>query len=225
MTFTVLRQPKRPCSFPIIVTLSEPVFTFGLAWAGYLHPSMARYALFAYALIFASFAHHALSNVERARRQLILTYSNGLECPADLSCSGNCTSDWHPARRLPRSVPLRTKTASDDRPVWFSLLPIGPHRAARGNQISTGQMKLFQGQAGVEHSMDHFLGISLIVLITDLIASALLFCSRRSISITSIDLDHIWANQILPLKRSKDSTVFFFIILFNLPDGATTFQL
>ena len=62
MTFTVATT-RQPCKFPGIVILSGPLLTFGLAYAGMLllgvrkRARLAKYALFAYALIFASFAH------------------------------------------------------------------------------------------------------------------------------------------------------------------------
>ena len=56
MTFTVA-ETKQPCVLPTIVTLSGPVLTYGLAWFGMLLIRSPKYALFAYALIFASFAH------------------------------------------------------------------------------------------------------------------------------------------------------------------------
>jgi hypothetical protein len=56
MTFTVATT-KQPCSIPIIVILSGPLLTYGLAWSGMLVLRSQKYALFAYALIFASFAH------------------------------------------------------------------------------------------------------------------------------------------------------------------------
>jgi hypothetical protein len=48
---------QQPCALPTIVTLSGPLFTFGLAWFGMFLLRSPTYALFAYALIFASFAH------------------------------------------------------------------------------------------------------------------------------------------------------------------------
>src|SRR5512146_1196447 len=56
MTFTVATT-RQPCSFPTLVTLSGPVLTYGLAWGGILLLHSKKYALFAYALIFASFSH------------------------------------------------------------------------------------------------------------------------------------------------------------------------
>src|SRR5690242_21092341 len=56
MTFTVATT-KQPCLYPTIVTLSGPVLTYGLAWLGILLLRSPKAALFAYALIFASFSH------------------------------------------------------------------------------------------------------------------------------------------------------------------------
>lgn len=55
-TFTIT-IPRESCSFPSIITLSGPVLTYGLAWFGMFLLRSARYRLFAYALIFATFAH------------------------------------------------------------------------------------------------------------------------------------------------------------------------
>jgi hypothetical protein len=56
MTFTgtITREPRR---LPTLVTLSGPLLTYGLAWFGILLLRSEWYRLFAYALIFASFAH------------------------------------------------------------------------------------------------------------------------------------------------------------------------
>src|SRR6266496_6505117 len=56
MTFTVTTT-REPCSLPTLVTLSGPLLTYGLAWFGMFLLRSPKYALFAYALIFASFAH------------------------------------------------------------------------------------------------------------------------------------------------------------------------
>jgi len=56
MTFTVATT-RQPCSFPVIETLSGPLLTYGLAWLGMLLLRSQKHPLFAYALIFASFAH------------------------------------------------------------------------------------------------------------------------------------------------------------------------
>src|SRR5512143_176766 len=56
MTFTVTTT-RAPCSFPTLVALSGPLLTYGLAWFGVSLLRSPKYKLFAYALIFASFAH------------------------------------------------------------------------------------------------------------------------------------------------------------------------
>lgn len=56
MTFT-LTTTREPCLLPVLVTISGPVLTYGLAWSGMFLLRASRYQLFAYALIFASFAH------------------------------------------------------------------------------------------------------------------------------------------------------------------------
>ena len=56
MTFTVT-VTKEPCLLPTLVTLSGPLLTYGLAWFGMFLLRSPKYKLFAYALIFASFAH------------------------------------------------------------------------------------------------------------------------------------------------------------------------
>lgn len=54
MTFTVATT-RQPCSLPTIVTLSGPVLTYGLGYLGMFLLRSRKVALFAYALIFASF--------------------------------------------------------------------------------------------------------------------------------------------------------------------------
>jgi hypothetical protein len=56
MTFTVTIT-RESCSFPTLVTLSGPILTYGLSWLGMFLLRFPKYRLFAYALIFASFAH------------------------------------------------------------------------------------------------------------------------------------------------------------------------
>lgn len=56
MTFTITIT-REPCLFPTLVTLSGPLLTYGLAWLGMFLLRSPKYRLFAYALIFASFAH------------------------------------------------------------------------------------------------------------------------------------------------------------------------
>jgi hypothetical protein len=56
MTFTVA-VTREPCSLPVLVTLSGPLLTYGLAWLGMFLLRSEKYRLSAFTLIFASFAH------------------------------------------------------------------------------------------------------------------------------------------------------------------------
>jgi hypothetical protein len=55
MTFTITTT-RQPCKLPTLITLSGPVWTFALSWLGMVMLDVRRFALWAYALIFASFA-------------------------------------------------------------------------------------------------------------------------------------------------------------------------
>lgn len=72
MTFTVTIT-REPCSLPTLVTLSGPLLTYSLAWSGMFLLRSSRYRLFAYALIFASFAHlRFIQNLTGRGDELIL---------------------------------------------------------------------------------------------------------------------------------------------------------
>ncbi len=72
MTFTVTIT-RQPCLFPTLVVLSGPILTYGLAWAGMFLLRSTKYRLFAYALIFASFAHlRFIQNLTGRGDELIL---------------------------------------------------------------------------------------------------------------------------------------------------------
>jgi hypothetical protein len=72
MTFTVTIT-REPCSFPSLVAISGPLLTYGLAYAGMFLLRSRRYRLFAYALIFASFAHlRFIQNLTGRGDELIL---------------------------------------------------------------------------------------------------------------------------------------------------------
>ena len=51
------RRHREPCAYPTVVVLSGPVLTYGLAYLGAILLRSQRWALFAYALVFASFSH------------------------------------------------------------------------------------------------------------------------------------------------------------------------
>jgi len=165
MTFTVATT-KQPCSLPIIVTLSGPLLTYVLAWLGMLLLRSPKYKLFAYALIFASFAH----------LRFIQTLTGGGD---ELVLAGQ----WFGVSSrpivavivfligLPPVVAAFRAIANRRRLLVFIcswLLPI-PLLVVLlvGNEVLFGA-----GANGTQQAS--FLGISLIVLITDLLASALL---------------------------------------------------
>ena len=54
MTFTVAAS-RQPCTFPLVLTLVGPLFTYGLAYLGIWLLRSPGQALFGYGLIFASF--------------------------------------------------------------------------------------------------------------------------------------------------------------------------
>ena len=72
MTFTVTIT-RQPCLFPTLVVISGPLLTYGLAWFGMFLLRSVKYRLFAYALIFASFAHlRFIQNLTGRGDELIL---------------------------------------------------------------------------------------------------------------------------------------------------------
>jgi hypothetical protein len=72
MTFTVTITMES-CVFPTLVVLSGPMLTYGLAWSGMFLRRSSKFSLFAYALIFASFAHlRFIQNLTGRGDELIL---------------------------------------------------------------------------------------------------------------------------------------------------------
>lgn len=164
MTFTVTTT-REPCSFPAIVTLSGPLFTFGLAWFGMFLLRLPKYRLFAYAIIFASFAHLRFIQTLTGRGdELILAQqwfgvtSRAIVAPI-VSLIG-----------LPPIITALLVIANRRRTLVFIcswLLPLPLLFAMLfGNQF------LF-GANGNEIQGATILGIPLMVFITDLIASVL----------------------------------------------------
>jgi hypothetical protein len=165
MTFTVTTT-REPCSFPTIVTLSGPVLTYGLAWFGMFLLRSPKHKLPAYTLIFASFAHLRFIQTLTGRGdELILAkqwfgISSGLIVAAIVFLIG-----------LPPVIAAFRVIANRRRLLVFIcswLLPLPLLFAMLfGNEV------LF-GANGNEIQGTSLLGISLIVFITDLIASILL---------------------------------------------------
>lgn len=167
MTFTVTTT-REPCSFPTLVTLSGPLLTYGLAWFGMFLLRSPKYThtWFAYALIFASFAHLRFIQTLTGRGdELILAeewfgVSSRVIVAAIVFLIG-----------LPPVIAAFRVIANSRRMLVFTcswLLPLPLLFAMLFvNQI------LF-GADGNEVRGGSILGISFIVFMTDLIASILL---------------------------------------------------
>jgi len=165
MTFTVATT-REPCLFPIIVTLSGPLLTYGLAWFGMFLLRSPKYKLFAYALIFASFAHLRFIQTLTGRGDEVVLAEQwfGVSSRPIVAVIVFLIG-------LPPVITAFRAIANRRRLLvfiysWLLPLPI-LFILLLGNQF------LF-GAGGAETQGASFLGISLIVLIIDLIASALL---------------------------------------------------
>ena len=165
MTFTVTIT-KEPCSLPILVTLSGPLLTYGLAWFGMFLLRSPKYKLFAYALIFASFSHLRFIQTLTGRGdELILAQQwLGISSRAIVAAIVFLIG-------LPPIIAAFRVIANRRRVLvficsWLLPLPL-LFIMLFGNQI------LF-GANGDEIQGVALLGISLIVFMTDLIASVLL---------------------------------------------------
>ena len=165
MTFTVTIM-QEPCSFPTLVTLAGPVLTYGLAWFGMFLLRSPKYRLFAYALIFASFSHLRFIQTLTGRGdELILAkqwfgITNRLIVAAVVFLIG-----------LPPIIVAFRVIANKRRVLifivsWLLPLPL-LFVLLFGNQF------LFGANGDQIHGV-LFLGIPLIVFMTDLIASILL---------------------------------------------------
>ena len=164
MTFTV-STTKQPCLLPTLVTLSGPVLTYGLAYLGMLLLRSPKVALFAYALIFASFSHlRFIQNLTGRGDELVLAQqwfgvSNRAVVAAAVFLIG-----------LPPILAAFRVIANRRRVLVFIsswLLPI-PVLVV----LLFGNAYLFE-RSDIGTRLGSFLGIWLTVLITDLIASTL----------------------------------------------------
>src|SRR6266508_4716913 len=164
MTFTVTTT-RESCLFPTLVTLSGPALTYGLAWLWMLLLRSPKYKLFAYALIFASFAHlrfiHTLTG--RGDELIVTDQWFGITSRAIVSAIVFLIG------LLPVIAAFRT-IANRRRTLVFIcswLLPL--HLLF---------VMLFENQflfgANGDQIQGALLGISLIVFITDLVAIILL---------------------------------------------------
>jgi hypothetical protein len=165
MTFTVTIT-KEPCSLPILVTLSGPLLTYGLAWFGMFLLRSPKYKLFAYALIFASFSHLRFIQTLTGRGDELILAEQwfGVTSRAVVAVIVFLIA-------LPPLIAAFRIIANRRRVLvficsWLLPLPL-LFIMLFGNQI------LF-GANGDEIQGVALLGISLIVFMTDLIASVLL---------------------------------------------------
>jgi len=165
MTFTVATT-RQPCSFPTVVTLSGPVFTFGLAWFGMLLIRSPRYALFAYALIFASFAPLRSIQTLTGRGDELVLARQWFAAPSRVVVAAIVLLIGIPPvvvayRAIANQRRLRVLIGSLllPLPLLFVMLI--------GNTI------LF-GESGIAEQQGAFFGVAPIVLITDLLALCLL---------------------------------------------------
>jgi len=165
MTFTVTIT-REPCSFPTLVTLSGPLLTYGLAWFGMFLLRSPKYKLFAYALIFASFAHLRFIQTLTGRGDELILARQWF----GISSRGIVALIVFLIGLPPVIAAFRTIANRRSGLVfivsWLLPLPL-LFAMLFGNQF------LF-GTNGDEIQGVSFLGIPLIVLITDLIASILL---------------------------------------------------
>jgi len=164
MTFTITIT-REPCIFPTIVTLSGPVLTYGLAWFGMFLLRSPKYKLFAYALIFASFAYLRFIQTLTGRGdELILAQqwfgiSNRVIVALIVFLIG-----FPPVIAAFRAIANRRRVLVFI-VSWLLPLPL-LFAMLFGNQF------LFGANGDEIHGLS-FLGIPLIVLVTDLIATIL----------------------------------------------------
>jgi len=170
MTFTVATT-RQPCTFPILVTLSGPLLTFGLAWSGIFLLRSPKHVLFAYALLFASFAHlRFIQTLTGHGDELVLALdwfgaANRLPVAAIVLLIG-----------LPPLVAAFGVIANRRRGLVFAgswLLPLPPLIALLLMD------KFLYGENSAGFPQASFMGIPLLVLTVDLIAVALWIVAGR----------------------------------------------
>ena len=165
MTFTVT-VTREPCSFPTLVTLSGPALTYGLAWLGMFLLHSAKNKLFAYTLIFASFAHLRFIQILTGRGDELILAEGwfGITNRAIVALVVFLIG-------LPPIITAFRAIANRRRPLvflgsWLLPLPL-LFVMLFGNQY------LF-GPSGDQIGTASIFGISLIVFLTELAASILL---------------------------------------------------
>jgi hypothetical protein len=165
MTFTVTIT-REPCSIPTLVTLSGPVLTYGLAWLGMFLLRSSKDKLFAYTLIFGSFAHLRFIQTLTGRGDELILAEQwfGISSQTTVALIVFLIG-------LPPIIVAFRVIANKQRLLVFTcswLLPLPLLFVMLfGNQF------LF-GSSGNEIQGGSLVGISLIVFITDFMASVLL---------------------------------------------------
>jgi hypothetical protein len=165
MTFTVTIT-REPCLLLTLVTLAGPVLTYGLAWLGMFLLRSPKYRLFAYALIFASFAHLRFVQTLTGRGDELILAEQWFGVSSRAVVAGVVfLIGLLPVIAAYRAIANRRRWL-----VFISswLLPL-PLLFV----LLFGNEFLF-GPNGIGTRSPSFLGISWIVLITNLVVSVLL---------------------------------------------------
>lgn len=164
MTFTVATT-REPCSAPTLLALSGPVLTYGLEWAGMLLLLRSRiYALFGYALVFASFGHlRWIQTLTGQGDELVLAQQwFGVSSRAAVAAAVFLIG-------LPPAITAFRAIANRRRALVFSISWLLPLPVLFAQLF--GDKFLFEtSQAGTR--LGSLFGIWLTVLVTDLIALA-----------------------------------------------------
>lgn len=165
MTFTVATT-RQPCLLPTLVTLSGPALTYGLAWSGMLLLRSPKHALFAYALIFASFAHLRFIQTLTGRGDELVLAQQWFAAPSRASVAAIVLLIG-----IPPVVAAFRAIANRRRLLVFISSLVLPIPVLIG--LLLGDKFLF-GASAIGTQYGSVFGVWLIVLMTDLIASALL---------------------------------------------------
>jgi len=165
MTFTITTT-REPCSLPTLVTLSGPLLTYGLAWLGLFLLNSPRHKLFGYALIFASFAHLRFIQTLTGRGDELILAEQwfGITSQPVVAIMVFLIS-------LPPIIAAFRAIANGRRVrvflcSWLLPLPL--------LFVLLFSNEFLFGANGVAKQSSSFLGVNIIVLVTDMIASALL---------------------------------------------------
>jgi len=161
MTFTIATT-RHPRALPTLMTLSGPLFTFGLEWLGMLLLRWPRRAAFAYALIFASFAPlRAIQTLSGRGDELVLA-QQWFAAPSRVAVAavvllivGGAVVAAYRAIANPRPLPVLLGALLLPLPLLFAML--------------FGNVFLF-GQDGIPAGQMLIFGVAPIVLVVDLLA-------------------------------------------------------